>query len=180
MTQMGLEYAKLQEQQRHNKQDEGIRAVANALTSQDVKTRAYTASFKPQEIAIESRKAGASEASAQASQRQAGVAERKQSLDERYRERETKVKESQAESASKQASASESQAESAAKNAETKVREQDLKELQNILANLPQVLRETWGQENMYGSDPVTQALAPLASILDRIIPNFSVRASFK
>lgn len=186
MTQMGLDYMKYKEQQRHNLQDEGIRTTGNEIQKADVQTRQYLASFKPQELTIEQQKADAATSQAQSSSRQAGVAERKISLDEEYRERETKVKESQADSASRQAdasgtqaSAATSQATSAAINAETKQKEYALKELQQWFNNLPQLMRETYAG-NHFAENDLDKMFTPFLSIMDRLIPNFSVRANFK
>lgn len=167
MTQMGLEYAKLLEQRRHNLADEDIRDTGNVISKQEADTKQYVASFKPREVDIEQHKADSSRLSAQASQRQAGVAERKQSLDEQYRERETQVKEKQAAASAKQAdvahkkyeldedyreretAAKELQASAASETASSKTRAQDLAELKNVVDRLPESVRSAWAAGNI-------------------------------
>lgn len=167
MTQMGLEYAKLLEQRRHNVADEGIRETSNDISQQEADTKQYTASFKPREMEIEQHKADSSRISATASARQAGVAERKQNLDERYRERETQVKETQAAASRKQAdvagnkfdldkqyreretAATELKAHAASETARAQNRAQDLAELKNVVDRLPESVREAWAAGNI-------------------------------
>lgn len=89
MTQMGLEYMKLQESRRHNLASESVDQQKADASTREADTHAYSASFEPQRVA-------ASTMQAEASKSQADTAVRKQDLSEKYAERDMRAKEKSA------------------------------------------------------------------------------------
>lgn len=102
MTQMGLEYLKLQENRRHNLMSESVEQQKADTGTREADTHAYSASFEPQRVA-------ATKMQAEASASQAATAERKQDLSEKYAERDMRAKEKTASAKALQAEVSDRQ-----------------------------------------------------------------------
>lgn len=158
MTQMGLEYQKLQESRRHNLASESVDQQKADASTQEAQTHAYSASFEPQRVS-------ASTMQAEASQSQAQTAARKQDLSEKYAERDMRAKE-------KTASAKALQAEVADRKDSPELLERyvSAKEdevYQKMLSNLPPATRALLAKERT--GDRTLDWMALLEIALDNI-----------
>lgn len=186
MTQMGLDYMKHKETQRHNVSDEGIRARQTDISGQEADTRSYVASFKPQEVAITKQQADASS-------KQASTAQGRLAMDVTYRERETAAKEKTSAAAKQQAEVADSRA---ALDRSYREREMLAKELQAAAADSQaltardrQIVDEYLGNlknlasvqaaeisASKLGYKSTGQFLAGVNQLIDRLIPNLNLK----
>lgn len=193
MTQMGLEYMKHKETARHNVSDEGIRGKQVDVSEREADTKAYVASFKPQEVEISERQADASLIKARASASQADTAKGKLSLDTQYRERETVAKEgitaaqmSQAETALKnhlmnssvkerETLAKELEAQAAKDQSLNAAERNRIQTLSDAMRNLDPGIAAAIAA-SMLGWDGGAQIASGVSAQLSRLIPNLSLR----